>query len=583
MGAEAAAQARLKPRFVHDTLLGSASTPRPPAPPFPDGVRAAPTSPTRSSRPLRDRGGRRDQRGLPGRARLLEPGRARPPAERGAGRGPARRRPGGRGGGRRLPRAPRRDAPPPRPHAPPLGRHRDDAGRRGRRARASCPRRAGAGPPSRRRGRGRWRGSSCARPASTRCTTGRASRRCTTRCPAGWASCACARRFRPRCARAGCEHRIELTRAVPAGRRRRPLPRPGRAGEPAEAARGSRRRVLLSHRAARLPGLADRLREIPGVTLVELHLGGGGERRPPAPGPPPPRGRGPALRDPPPLRARPTASGVPSEPLAPSPRLRGAAPDPRAHRGIARTPSAAGRLALGTAPPAGVRGLALRGDTTGVSRHHCTLQAADGEGVVEDHSSGGTFVNGERVVRPRGAAGGRSASPGKPGRRAPAHRGGGVGVARRKTEVFGLSFMDCICCGFGATILLYMVLNSGADAIAPRRSWGRSRRRRTGWSSRCWRAGQPRRAAQHLRADPAAERRRPGAVHPAHRRRARSRRRSSRPSSSRRSPSASTSTSCRPTSARWRRGRSGSPAGSRAARCRGTRCAPSWGTGTAST
>jgi hypothetical protein len=34
-------------------------------------------------------------------------------------------------------------------------------------------------------------------------------------------------------------------------------------------------------------------------------------------------------------------------------------------------------------------------------------------------------------------------------------------VARRKTEVFGLSFMDCICCGFGATVLLYMVLNSG--------------------------------------------------------------------------------------------------------------------------
>ena len=36
-------------------------------------------------------------------------------------------------------------------------------------------------------------------------------------------------------------------------------------------------------------------------------------------------------------------------------------------------------------------------------------------------------------------------------------------MARRKTEVFGLSFMDCICCGFGATILLYMILNSGSD------------------------------------------------------------------------------------------------------------------------
>lgn len=32
---------------------------------------------------------------------------------------------------------------------------------------------------------------------------------------------------------------------------------------------------------------------------------------------------------------------------------------------------------------------------------------------------------------------------------------------RRKTEVFGLSFLDCICCGFGATVLIYMILNSG--------------------------------------------------------------------------------------------------------------------------
>jgi len=48
-------------------------------------------------------------------------------------------------------------------------------------------------------------------------------------------------------------------------------------------------------------------------------------------------------------------------------------------------------------------------------------------------------------------------------------------VARRKTEVFGLSFMDCICCGFGATILLYMILNSGnsrraANDLAPLRA-----------------------------------------------------------------------------------------------------------------
>ena len=37
---------------------------------------------------------------------------------------------------------------------------------------------------------------------------------------------------------------------------------------------------------------------------------------------------------------------------------------------------------------------------------------------------------------------------------------------KRKVEVFGLSFMDCICCGFGATILLYMILNSGQSRRA---------------------------------------------------------------------------------------------------------------------
>jgi Mg-chelatase subunit ChlD len=34
-------------------------------------------------------------------------------------------------------------------------------------------------------------------------------------------------------------------------------------------------------------------------------------------------------------------------------------------------------------------------------------------------------------------------------------------VKRRRAEVFGLSFLDCVSCGFGATVLLYMILNSG--------------------------------------------------------------------------------------------------------------------------
>ena len=38
---------------------------------------------------------------------------------------------------------------------------------------------------------------------------------------------------------------------------------------------------------------------------------------------------------------------------------------------------------------------------------------------------------------------------------------------RRQTEVFSLSFLDCICCGFGAVILFYMIISaqSGVERI----------------------------------------------------------------------------------------------------------------------
>ena len=53
---------------------------------------------------------------------------------------------------------------------------------------------------------------------------------------------------------------------------------------------------------------------------------------------------------------------------------------------------------VGTAPPEGGRALRLDGDTTGVSRGHCRFFEAGGEIVLEDLSTYGTFLNGERVV-----------------------------------------------------------------------------------------------------------------------------------------------------------------------------------------
>lgn len=47
-------------------------------------------------------------------------------------------------------------------------------------------------------------------------------------------------------------------------------------------------------------------------------------------------------------------------------------------------------------------------------------------------------------------------------------------MARRKADVFGLSFLDCICCGFGATVLIFMIISSAAqrrdDPNAPLRA-----------------------------------------------------------------------------------------------------------------
>jgi hypothetical protein len=161
------------------------------------------------------------------------------------------------------------------------------------------------------------------------------------------------------------------------------------AGEPAT--------LLLSARAARLPGLADRLREIRGLLIVELALDA------PASG---------ALRHRERLRhdgeALPFVMRLPSglaeaERRAPAPAsappaaARAARPTHVLHAAVAHALGDV-PLLLGTAPPAGGRALRLEGETSGVSRHHCTLRTADGEAVVEDRSSFGTFLNGERVA-----------------------------------------------------------------------------------------------------------------------------------------------------------------------------------------
>jgi hypothetical protein len=63
----------------------------------------------------------------------------------------------------------------------------------------------------------------------------------------------------------------------------------------------------------------------------------------------------------------------------------------------------------------GARGVAIAGSSAGVSRAHCTLVRAGGDAVLEDHSTYGTFLNGERVQRRAVLAAGDRIRVGTPG------------------------------------------------------------------------------------------------------------------------------------------------------------------------
>ncbi len=63
----------------------------------------------------------------------------------------------------------------------------------------------------------------------------------------------------------------------------------------------------------------------------------------------------------------------------------------------------------------GARAVAVAGASAGVSRAHCTLVRSGGDAVLEDHSSYGTFLNGERVQRRARLSAGDRIRVGTPG------------------------------------------------------------------------------------------------------------------------------------------------------------------------
>jgi hypothetical protein len=151
--------------------------------------------------------------------------------------------------------------------------------------------------------------------------------------------------------------------------------------------------VQMSHRLARLPGLAERLRAVERTEVVELPEGA-------------------AIRG---ALARSTqiltsadavayvtsldqqaASERPAESAPPATRRERSRPTHLLNGAIAY-PIGEQPLQVGTAPPAGGRAVRPNGPPEGVSRRHCSVVLRGDDVVLEDHSRYGTWVNERRI------------------------------------------------------------------------------------------------------------------------------------------------------------------------------------------
>jgi len=156
--------------------------------------------------------------------------------------------------------------------------------------------------------------------------------------------------------------------------------------------------LLLSHRAAGLPGLAARLAEVADAGVIALPpeaalagalaqsaaIGSSGENE--------------ALEFVTSLPVR-VARAARPRPLSADRRSErsgaAVAPTHLLHEGLAH-PILAEPLAVGLAVPEAGRGLQLGGGTAGISRRHCSVFIRRGRVWVEDHSTYGSFLNGRR-------------------------------------------------------------------------------------------------------------------------------------------------------------------------------------------
>jgi hypothetical protein len=180
----------------------------------------------------------------------------------------------------------------------------------------------------------------------------------------------------------GREHRVSLSRESLA-KATSDLQR-AVAAEALALAHAGDARLLVSARVSGLPGLAAHLRDATRLDTVELPYDSAVSA---------------TLRHRDRLRhpglALPFVTRLPATGLVPAAPLRaGQRPTHLLHAGVAHALGPA-ELALGTAPPVGVRGLGLRRE--GVLPHHASIVTEDGELWIQDKAPGHTTLNGETV------------------------------------------------------------------------------------------------------------------------------------------------------------------------------------------
>lgn len=175
--------------------------------------------------------------------------------------------------------------------------------------------------------------------------------------------------------------------------------------------------LYVTDRVARLPGVGDVLARLRDCEVVRL-----------APGAAASGALAHAAEIESPAAAAGAAGGEPAE-IVLANRLRAAPPLVPEHRPAAPrgSESPTHLVHLGRAYPlgeqplvvgrgaSGQRSVNVAGGTAGVSRSHCTLVRRGGEAMLEDHSTYGTFLNGERVQRRAQLAAGDRVRVGTPG------------------------------------------------------------------------------------------------------------------------------------------------------------------------